>query len=80
MCPQQYFLSYVLGIQDPGGKKAEKGTIVHKVMECLAHGKKAEQDGKGHFVDDVLGSQKIDSLYDKNFVDELSRLSFDYYT
>ena len=80
MCPQQYFLSYVLGIQDPGGKKAEKGTIVHKVMECLAHGKKAEQDGKEGFVDDVLGSQTIDRLYDKDFVNELSQLSFDYYT
>lgn len=80
MCPQQYFLSYVLGIPSPGGKKAEKGTVVHKVLECLAHGKKAEQDGLPTFNDDVLGEQPTNRIYEDNFVNELSRLSFDYYT
>ncbi len=80
MCPQQYLLSYVLGIPDPGGKKAEKGTVVHKVMECLAQGKKSEQDGATTFEDDVLGTQEVSRLYEKSFVNELSRLSFDYYT
>ena len=80
MCPQQYFLSYVLGMPDPGGKKAEKGTVVHKVMECLAQGKKSEQDGLATFEDDVLGTQEVSRLYEESFVNELSRLSFDYYT
>ena len=30
-CQMQYFLTYVLGYQTDSGKKAELGTIVHKV-------------------------------------------------
>jgi hypothetical protein len=45
-CQMQYFITYVLGHQSVSGKKAELGTIVHKVMECLAGLKKADQDGK----------------------------------
>ena len=62
MCPQQYFLSYVLGIPSPGGKKAEKGTVVHKVLECLAQGKKSEQDGIDTFEDDALGQQPTNRI------------------
>ena len=36
MCEQQYFLEYVLGYRGPSGQKADKGTIVHKVLEILA--------------------------------------------
>ena len=34
----QYFITYVLGHRSTSGKKAQLGTIVHKVMECLAKG------------------------------------------
>ena len=40
----QYFITYVLGYQPDSGKKAELGTIVHKVMEVLAKLKKFAQD------------------------------------
>lgn len=36
MCPQQYFLEYVLGWKGPANIKADKGTIVHKILEILA--------------------------------------------
>src|SRR5574343_1700495 len=45
-CPQQYYLTYVLGIPRSSAKKADKGTIVHKVMEVLANCKKVMQDYK----------------------------------
>lgn len=79
MCGQQYFLSYVLGIPDTGNKKAEKGTIVHKVMESLSRGKKAEQENESTFTDDVLGLVDID-LWNEDWMDWLTRQSFDYYT
>lgn len=80
MCPQQYFLSYVLGIPSPGGKKAEKGTVVHKVLECLAQGKKAEQENQSEFTDDALGILPTNRIWEDSFINELSRSSFDYYT
>ena len=56
----QYFMTYVLGHQSPSGQKAELGTMVHKVLECLANLKKCEQDLKGQrvklsFTDDAVG-------------------------
>ncbi len=36
-CPMQYYLGYVLGHLQDSNKAAEKGTIVHKVMEILAN-------------------------------------------
>lgn len=83
MCPQQYFLQYVLGLPDVGGKKAERGTIAHKVFECLARTKKALQDNEQSFEDDVLGNIDIsetDIMWNNEWVDDLSRQSFDYYT
>lgn len=58
MCEQQYFMEYVLGYRGPSGQKADKGTIVHKVLEILAVIKKAQQDNQDHIEDDILG--KID--------------------
>ena len=55
MCPQQYFCEYVLGWRGKGGLKADKGTIVHKILEIMCLAKKAEQDGLSSFVDDVIG-------------------------
>ncbi len=47
MCPMQFFSEYVLGWRGPGGLKADKGTIVHKVLEIIADAKIAHQQGKG---------------------------------
>lgn len=43
-CQMQYYLNYVLGLPQTTAKKAEQGTIVHKVMEILANCKKTIQD------------------------------------
>lgn len=82
MCPQQYFLSYTLGIPQRDNKKAEMGTVVHKVMECLAAAKYALQKGELQFTDDVAGTVdfKPDMLYTDNFVDYLFDKSFRFYT
>lgn len=60
MCEQQYFLEYVLGWRGPSGQKADKGTIVHKVLEILAVIKKAQQDKLTEVVDDVIGNISVD--------------------
>lgn len=73
----------MLGIPQVVNKKAEKGTIVHKVMECLAAAKKALQDGRDHFVDDeVMGTVhfKEDMLYKDGFVEFLFEKSYAHYT
>ena len=84
-CQMQYFLTYVLGHQSDSGKKAELGTMVHKVMEVMADLKKFQQDNpKRKFLtteDDALGEVKIhkDKFMDDFFVVELSDRSFDSY-
>ena len=43
-CQMQYFLTYVLGYRSDSNKKADLGTMAHKVMEILAGLKKFQQD------------------------------------
>ena len=59
MCAQQYFLEYVLGMKSPSGMKADKGTIVHKVLEILAYIKLTEQNNETVYTDDILGPINI---------------------
>jgi CRISPR/Cas system-associated exonuclease Cas4 (RecB family) len=59
MCPHAYYMTYVLGHQSPSGVAAEKGTIVHKVMEGLAQAKLAHQKGEDSYVDDHLGKYSV---------------------
>ena len=54
MCEQQYFIEYNLGIRSPSNKKADKGTIVHKVLEILAGIKLTEQNKESEYIDDIL--------------------------
>lgn len=85
-CQMQYFITYVLGHQSDSGKKAELGTIVHKVMEVLAKLKKFVQDNpskiKISIEDEALG--KIDikksELYTEGLVKGLLQKSFHFYT
>ena len=70
MCEQQYFIEYVLGYRGPSGQKADKGTIVHKVLEILAIIKKAQQDNNSFIDDDVVGvletnNYDLDTIIDK---------------
>ena len=83
MCPHAYYLTYVLGHQSPSGQAAEKGTIVHKVMECLAQAKLAHQQNEGTINDDALGFMDVSDfeyVYSNDFVDELVNLSYEHYT
>jgi hypothetical protein len=69
MCAQSYFIEYVLGIRSPSGKKADKGTIVHKVLEILAYIKLTEQNQEKIYVDDIAGEIDI-SHYNLNTIIE----------
>lgn len=61
MCPMQYFIEYNLGLKSPSNKKADKGTICHKVLEILAHIKLCQQNNLSVYIDDILGSIDVDS-------------------
>jgi hypothetical protein len=76
MCPQQYFIEYVLGIRSPSNKKADKGTIVHKVLEILACIKLAEQNSETKIVDDVVGSINIKKYNLNTLIEKV----YNYYT
>jgi hypothetical protein len=71
MCEQQYFLEYVLGWRGPSGQKADKGTIVHKVLEILAIIKKAQQDNITIIEDDIAGQVDVNN-YNLNTLIEKS--------
>jgi hypothetical protein len=76
MCPQQYFFEYVLGMRSPSNKKADKGTICHKVLEILAFIKLNEQDHIKEFDDDVVGLVNIENYDLNNLIEKV----YNYYT
>lgn len=80
LCQHQYFLSYVLGLPQKTHPSAEKGTIFHKVMECLANCKKCQQDGTTGFIDDSLGQISAEDMFNDKFVNSIINRSFDYYS
>lgn len=69
MCPQQYFMEYVLGHRSPSNQKADKGTIVHKVMEILAGIKLSIQNIELSYIDDIIGEIHVFD-YDLNEIIE----------
>jgi hypothetical protein len=80
-------MTYVLGYRSTSGKKAELGTIVHKVLECLAGLKKVDQDANSRvkylkIKDDALKEVKCSriDLMSEELVDELLDASFKFYT
>lgn len=76
MCEQQYFLEYILGFRGPSNQKADKGTIVHKVLEILAFIKQAQQDNIDTIVDNIVGQIDIANYN----VQHLSDLVYEYYS
>jgi len=68
----------VLGLPQDVNQKAQKGTMFHKVMECLALGKLSLQTGKPQ-ADDVCGLIDASRLYDINYVYELLDKSYEHY-
>lgn len=75
-CEQQYFLEYVLGYRSPSNKKADKGTIVHKVLEILAGIKLSQQNNTDIYIDDILGDISV-SGYN---LDHIIEKVYAYYT
>lgn len=76
MCPMQYFIEYNLGHKSPSNKKADKGTICHKVLEILAFIKLNQQNKNKTFDDDIVG--KIDIK--KYNLDQIIKTVYMYYT
>ena len=76
MCEQQYFFEYVLGWKGDSNKKADKGTIVHKVLEILAFIKYHEQKNNNSFVDDVVGEVNTNDYS----VSDLTEKVYNYYS
>lgn len=61
MCETQYYISYVLGIDQKTNQRAELGTIFHKVMECLALCRLREQKNEDYVIkDDAIGDIPTD--------------------
>ena len=79
MCPMQYYMEYTLGWRGSSGKKADKGTIVHKVLELCALAKKALQDGHATFEDHEIGEIET-ANYDPEYLDEIIDRVYEYYT
>ncbi|NBQ16786.1 DUF2800 domain-containing protein [bacterium] len=76
MCAQQYFLEYNLGIRSPSNQKADKGTIVHKVLEILAYIKLSIQNNEKHYNDDIVGKISMD----KYSIDQITEKVYNYYS
>lgn len=85
-CQMSYFITYNLGYNQLSGKRADIGTIVHKVMEILAKLKKEFQDNiKSNNLsinDDTVGEvcTTRNLFFKDSFVNKILDLSFDYYT
>lgn len=76
MCPMKYFAEYTLGWTGKTGKKAAQGTVLHKVMEILAHIKLSEQLGKDYYEDEVFGKFSRDTTNLDNLIDTV----YEYYS
>lgn len=85
-CQMQYFINYVLGWPSESNKKADIGTMAHKVMECLAGLKKFEQENLNRktlkIEDEVLGKVQIPvvELRQDDLLKKLSDLSYEKYS
>jgi len=76
MCPQKYFIDYQLGWAGDGSKAADRGTIIHKVMEILANLKKKQQEGKKTFTDSDIKMR----VSDKTDVNKIIEKVYKYFT
>lgn len=76
MCEQQYFIEYVLGCRSPSNKKADKGTICHKVLEILAFIKLTEQNNEKIYNDDIINNIDINNYN----LDDIINNVYYYYT
>lgn len=78
-CPMQYYMEYTLGWRGDSGKKADKGTIVHKALEIAAVCKKGLQDGKKIIVDPQIGRVSTCN-YERKYLNKVISRVYEYYT
>lgn len=71
MCEQQYFIEYVLGWRGPSNKKADKGTICHKILEILAVIKKCQQENIKSFQDEAVGKINVNKYSINTIADKV---------
>ena len=77
-CQQQYFIDYVLGLPRKTGKKAQKGTITHKVLECLANIKKQiDEKDTIEFEDKEIGNIGTITAEDLYYMTRLTNKDID---
>lgn len=81
-CPMKYFLEYVLGWPSPPNKKAEKGTIVHKVLEILAKVKLHIQSGNTNktITDSIVGRVSVKQTMNLSALPGIIKKVFTYYS
>ena len=77
-CPTSFYGEYVLGIRGNSGKKADKGTITHKILELMALCKKAEQDGI-HEIDDEDIGLVFSDVSDPEYVNTIATRVYEHY-
>lgn len=77
-CPVRYFCEYVLGWTGPSNIKADKGTIVHKVLEILAKAKKANQEGKSEYFDNELNCSILANVLTQD-IRPVVEIAYNYY-
>ena len=70
----------MLGWRGPGNQKANKGTIVHKLLEIVALAKKNEAEES--FEDDICGTISVPKILaaDSDYVNELLSQCYTHYT
>lgn len=83
-CEHKSFLNYVLGLQEDGNKKAELGSAMHKVAECLALCKLKQKEtgeiGGWNIGDEYIGEFTPTNMFDNRIIPKLCKMSFDYYS
>lgn len=77
-CEMAFFIEQCLGIRfDSPWKSTHRGSILHEVMEAIAHTKKAAQEGKEFYEKEGIG--RFSSDYENLDIDDLvSRVYNDY--
>jgi hypothetical protein len=74
----QYYSEYTLGWKGLGNKKADKGTITHKILEICALSKKAAQDGIKVINDEDIGEVLTDN-YDPEYLNTIGTRVYQFY-
>lgn len=76
LCQFQYFLKYLLNLDDKTNFKAEFGNMVHKGLELLSHRKLCEQNGIKVYFDEESG-KTFD--VDKITIESAAEFGFQHY-